>query len=88
MEYMVSAFASIIVGILSLIGVVITNSRSNNQMQNKMTTQQAITDERITELTREVRAHNGFAQRVPVIENDIANLKRRVNDLEGYHKPQ
>ena len=73
-----------LVGALALIGVIITNNRANNKMQNKMTTAQAVTDERISELTREVRVHNNFARRVPVIEEQI---KVALADLEELHKP-
>ena len=66
-EALISAGAAIVVGVLSLVGVMITNNRSNNKMQNEMKTGQAVTDERISELTREVRMHNDFARRIPVI---------------------
>ena len=56
-------------------------------MQNKMTTAQAVTDERISELTREVRVHNNFARRVPVIEEKIKVANHRLADLEELHKP-
>ena len=74
-------------GALALIGVIITNNRANNKMQNKMTTAQAVTDERISELTREVRVHNNFARRVPVIEEQIKVANHRLADLEELHKP-
>lgn len=76
-----------LVGALALIGVIITNNRANNKMQNKMTTAQAVTDERISELTREVRVHNNFARRVPVIEEQIKVANHRLTDLEELHKP-
>ncbi len=76
-----------LVGVLALIGVIITNNRANNKMQNKMTTAQAVTDERISELTREVRVHNNFARRVPVIEEQIKVANHRLADLEELHKP-
>lgn len=86
-ETLISAGASVLVGALALIGVIITNNRANNKMQNKMTTAQAVTDERISELTREVRVHNNFAQRVPVIEEQIKVANHRLADLEELHKP-
>ena len=76
-----------LVGALALIGVIITNNRANNKMQNKMTTAQAVTDERISELTREVRVNNNFARRVPVIEEQIKVANHRLADLEELHKP-
>ena len=86
-EALISAGAAIIVGVLSLAGVMITNSRSNNKMQNEMKTGQAVTDERISELTREVRMHNDFARRIPVIEEQLKVVNHRVKDLEQLHKP-
>lgn len=85
-EALISAGAAIVVGVLSLVGVIITNSRSNNKMQNNIKTAQAVTDERISELTREVRMHNGFAQRIPVIEEQIKVVNHRIGDLEELHK--
>ena len=86
-EALVAAGASIIVGTLSLVGVMVTNSRSNNKMQNEMKTNQAVTKEQINELTREVRLHNDFALRIPVVEEKVKSLSRRVSELEDYHKP-
>ena len=86
-ETLISAGAAIVVGLLSLVGVVITNSRANSKMQNDIKTSQAVTDERISELTREVRLHNNFAQRIPVIEEQIKVANHRVSDLEKLHKP-
>lgn len=86
-EALIAAGSAIIAGVLSLIGVIITNSRSNAKVQNDIKTSQAVTDERISELTREVRLHNNFAQRIPVIEEQIKVVNHRVSDLEGFHKP-
>ena len=86
-EALISAGSAIVVGVLSLIGVMVTNSRSNSKMQNEMKTSQAVTDERISELTREVRLHNNFAQRIPVIEEQIKVVNHRVGNLEQFHKP-
>lgn len=86
-EALISAGAAIIVGVLSLVGVMISNNRSNNKMQNEMKTGQAVTDERISELTREVRMHNDFARRIPVIEEQVKVINHRVKDLEELHKP-
>ena len=44
---------------------------------------QAVTDTKIDELTREVRSHNHFAQRMPVVEEQIKSIHRRLNALEG-----
>lgn len=86
-EALISAGAAVVVGLFSLVGVMITNSRSNSKMQNEMKTGQAVTDERISELTREVRMHNDFARRIPVIEEQLKVVNHRVKDLEEFHKP-
>ena len=71
-----SIIVAIITGILTLIGVLISNSRS-----------QAVTETRLEELTREVRLHNNFAQRVPVMEEQIKVANHRISDLENaVHK--
>lgn len=87
-EALIAAGAAVVVGVFSLIGVMITNSHSNEKMQNEMKTAQAVTDERIEELTREVRLHNDFARRIPVIEEQIKETKHRVSGLEAFHKPK
>lgn len=73
---------SVIVAVLGLVGVVITNSHANEKMLNVMKTQQAVTDTKIEELTREVREHNNFARRIPVLEEQIVGLSRRIEGLE------
>lgn len=71
-----SIIVAIITGVLTLIGVLISNSRS-----------QAVTETRLEELTREVREHNGFARRMPVIEEQIKVANHRISDLEdAVHK--
>ena len=67
-----SIIVAIITGVLTLIGVLISNSRS-----------QAVTETKLEELTREVRLHNNFAQRVPVLEEQIKVANRRIADLEA-----
>lgn len=62
---------ALITGGLTLMGVLIANGK-----------QQAITDTKLDELTREVREHNSFAQRVPVIEEQIKVINHRIQDLE------
>lgn len=86
-EALIAAGSSIIVGVLALAGVMITNSRSNNKMQNKMETNQSVMKEQICELTREVRMHNDFAQRIPVLEEKVKSINHRIADLEEFHKP-
>jgi len=74
--------ASLITGGLALIGVIVTNIQSNKKIEHQLDKQQAITDTKLEELTREVREHNNFAQRVPVIEEQIKVANHRLEDLE------
>lgn len=78
---------ALITGGLSLLGVVITCLLTARKSETAMKISQAVTDTKIEELTREVRLHNGFAQRMPVVEQEIKDISRRVANLEGYHKP-
>lgn len=73
---------SIITGGLALIGVMITNMKSNKEIESQLDKKQAVTDTKIEELTREVREHNHFAQRVPVLEEQMKVVNHRIEDLE------
>lgn len=77
---------AVITGGLSFLGVVVSNLSSNRKMQSEIEKQQAVTDTKIEELTREVRMHNNFAQRVPVLEEKQKVTEHRIKDLEEYHK--
>ena len=74
--------AAIITGVLSLVGVVISNLASNAKMSKDLEKAQAVTDTKIEELTREVREHNNFAKRVPVLEEKAKVADHRISDLE------
>lgn len=73
---------ALITGGLSLLGVVITTASGNRKMQNQLEKSQAVTDTKLDELTREVREHNGFARRMPVVEEQIKVINHRIADLE------
>ena len=77
---------ALITAVGSIVAVVITNKSANNKMMQSMQTHQAVTDTKIEELTREVRAHNHFAERMPVVEEQIRVINHRIDDLEHYHK--
>ncbi len=77
---------ALITGGLSLLGVVIANNKNARDMDAKLDKQQAINAERIEELTREVRKHNNFAEKIPVIQEQIKVVNHRLEDLEAYHK--
>ena len=72
---MESILTAIITGALTLIGVLIANRKS-----------QAVTETKVDELTREVREHNNFARRVPVVEEQIKVINHRIEDLEEINK--
>lgn len=73
---------ALITGGLSLLGVLASNKKTTTEVTHKLETQQAVTDTKIEELTREVRQHNGFAQRMPVVEEQIKVINHRLTDLE------
>lgn len=73
---------AIITGGLSLIGVIVSNNRTAQSMDAKLDKQQAVTETKLEELTREVQTHNNFAQRVPVLEEQMKVANHRIADLE------
>ena len=75
--------AAVITGILTLVGVVVTNISGNRSLQNKLERNQAVTDTKLEELTREVREHNNFALRVPVMEEKLKSISHRLENLEN-----
>lgn len=76
---------ALITGGLSLAGVVITCLATAKKTEKAQAVAIAVTDTKIEELTREVREHNGFATKVPVLQADVEALKGRVSKLEEYH---
>ena len=79
----ISAAASVTVGLLTLMGVIITNNRVNRDIEQKIAVAQAITDTKLAELTREVREHNLLAKRVPVVEEQMKAVNHRITDIEN-----
>ena len=77
---------ALISGGLSLIGVVVTCMATAKKNENTLKVSQAVTDTKIEELTREVRTHNNFAQRMPVVEEQIKVINHRIDDLEDIQK--
>lgn len=76
---------ALITGGCSILGVIITSLISNKQMQKKYEIHQAVTDTKLEELTREVREHNNFAKRMPVVENEIKHIEGDIQVLKKYH---
>lgn len=94
---MQTIIAATITGGISLVGVIITsivtvivNSKKTEKISADVTKtleiSQAVTDTKIEELTREVRLHNNFAQRVPVLEEKMTVANHRIDDLEEANK--
>ena len=78
---------ALITGGLSLAGVVVTCLATARKTEKAQEVSQAVMKTEIAELTREVRAHNNFAERIPVMEEQIKNINHRIDDLEQFHKP-
>ena len=72
---------ALITGGLSVLGVIISNIGSNKKIENALSTSQAVTDCKIEELTREVREHNNFARRMPVVEQQIKDMRKDIDEL-------
>lgn len=66
---------AVITGAVTLVGILIANGKA-----------QAVTETKLEELTREVREHNNFAKRMPVVEEKISVINHRIDDLESFHK--
>ena len=79
---MEAIITSIISGGLALVGVIISNMMSNKKTEAQLDKNQAITDTKLEALTREVREHNNFAKRIPVLEEQMKVANHRIEDLE------
>lgn len=78
---------ALITGGLSLIGVVVTCLATARKNEKTIEISQAVMKTEIAELTREVRAHNDFATRVPKLEVEVENIKNTLEDLKAFHIP-
>lgn len=83
---MIEIVIALITGGCSILAVILTNRSANNKIMQNMNMQQAVTDTKLEELTREVRVHNHFAERMPVVEEQIRVINHRIEDLEAFHK--
>lgn len=81
-----AVIAAVVTGVLSLIGTIVTVLAANNKTNETLKISQAVTDTKIEELTREVREHNNFARRMPVVEEQIKTINKRLDDLENDRK--
>lgn len=77
-----SIVVAIITSGISLLGVIISVTASTKKTQMEFEKKQAVMEEKISELTREVRLHNNFAQRMPVVEEQIRGINERISAIE------
>lgn len=82
-----AVIAACISGAAAIISNIITSRRASRDMNFRLEKHQAVTDTRLEELTREVREHNNFARRMPVVEEQIEQANRRICELAAYHRP-
>lgn len=78
---------AIITGGLALVGTIYSSNKTAQNMNAKLDKQQAVTETKLEDLTREVREHNNFAKRVPVMEEQIKVINHRIDDLEAFTSP-
>lgn len=83
---MVEIAVAIITAIATIATVIISNRANNREIQHKLETNQAVFDTKLDTLTAEVKAHNNFAQRMPVVEEQIKVINHRLEDLEHESK--
>ena len=76
---------AIITGACAIISNIATSNKASREMNFKLEKHQAVTDTKIEELTREVRKHNNFAERMPVVEQEIKDIIKTVDKLTSYH---
>lgn len=76
---METVIAAAISGGLALLGVIITSMQSSRKIEKKLEIHQAVTDQKIEELTREVREHNNFARRMPALEQKVEGIDEKIH---------
>lgn len=81
-----SILVSIITGVLSLAGIIITNVSSNRKVEHQLEVHQAVTETKLENLTAEVRKHNDFAVKIPVLEQRISNCEDDIKSLKKGDK--
>ena len=81
-----AVLSALLSGGLAFLGVVYSSNKTADKMQAQLEKAQAVSDTKIEELTREVREHNGFARRMPVVEEQVRVINHRLKDLEDENK--
>lgn len=77
--------AALIAAAASVISNVVLSRKNAAEIDHKMEVRQAVTDTKIEELTREVRKHNNFAERVPAVEQEVKDIIKTVDKLQSFH---
>ena len=78
--------AAIITGVFAFAGVVVSALLTSKKTEATMRVNQAVTEEKISELTREVRLHNGFAEEIPVLKYQMQEMREEIKHLREYHE--
>ena len=81
-EMIIPIITALIAAGASLLGTILVTSNNNKELIHKIETSQAVTDTKIQNLTEEVRRHNNFAERIPILETHITNISERLNGVE------
>ena len=81
-----SVIVALVTAGAAILSNVILSNKNSREIDHKLETHQAVTDTKLDELTREVREHNNFARRMPVVEEQIKVANHRIDDLENEHK--
>ena len=78
-------WAALIAAGASVVSNIILSRKQAREMDHKLEIQQAVTSTKLEELTREVRKHNNFAERMPVVEQEIKDITKNMDRLQSYH---
>ena len=81
-----AVFVAVVTGLFNLDGIMYFSGKTARAMNAKLDTQQAVMKTEMNELTREVREHNNFAKRMPVVEEQIKVINHRIKDLEEIER--
>lgn len=79
---MAEIIIALITGVCSILGVIVTTSASNRKLQHQLEVNQAVVNTKIENLTEEVRKHNNFTVRVPILEEQVATLQEEIKELK------
>ena len=81
-----SVIVALVTAGAAIMSNVILSNKNSREIDHKLETHQAVTDTKLEELTREVREHNNFARRMPVLEEQIKVANHRIDDLENEQR--